>query len=127
MRASFRRRLIALVAAYAVALNALLPALAVAMPAGPEATAFSIICAAASLDSTSNGDSAPVGRGPGCLHGMACLMAGCGGIAALGSETRRANAFVLGTIPIVFVARPSHDGSVRRIFDGHFARAPPAV
>ncbi len=127
MRASFRRRLIALVAAYAVALNALLPALAVAIPAGPEAVAFSIICAAAPLDTTSNGDSAPVGHGPGCPHSTACLMVGCGGIATLGGETRRANTVLLGAIPIVFVARPAQDGSVRRIFDGHFARAPPAV
>lgn len=126
MRASFRRRLIALAAAYAVALNALLPALALAVPAGPEATAVSIICAAP-LDTASRGGSAPVEHGPGCLHGMACLMAGCGGLAALGGEIGRASAPMSGAVAVAFVARPSQAGSARRMLDGHFARAPPTV
>ena len=124
MRASLRRRLIALVAAYAVTLNALLPALALAGPAALEASAFSIICAAP-LDSTSRGGGTPVEHGPGCLHGMACLMAGCGGIATLGGETGRASALVSGAVAVAFVARPSQEGSARRMLDGRFARAPP--
>ncbi len=125
MRASLRRRLIALVAAYAVALNALLPALALAGPAALEVSAFSIICSVTPLDSTSNGGNTPVGHGPGCLHGLACLTAGCGGIATLGGETGRTSALVSGAVAVAFVARPSQAGSAHRMLDGRFARAPP--
>jgi hypothetical protein len=127
MRASFRRRFIALVAAYAVALNALLPALALAVPAGPEAAAFSLICAAARPDSTSGGGGAPVEHCPGCLHGMACPMVVCGGLATLADESGRVSVPVSGAVAVAFVARPSHVASARQMFAGRFARAPPSA
>jgi len=79
MRASLRRRTIALVTAYAVALQALLPALALVIDASGDQLSASVEICTNAVDS---GGQLPGQPHNGCPHGLACLMAGCSGIAA---------------------------------------------
>ena len=79
MRAGLHRRVIGLVAAYAVALQALLPSVALAAGVGAGAPFSTELCVSA----------IPSGNGPApqqdntCAHPLVCLVAGCGMAAAL--------------------------------------------
>jgi hypothetical protein len=80
MRASLRRQTIALVAAYALALQALLPSLAlVAGAGGTQPNVQSEIC----TDAATFSDRLPGEHRDGCSHGLACLATGCAGMAAM--------------------------------------------
>jgi hypothetical protein len=70
----FARRLVALAAAYAVVLNALLPALTGIFPSA--AIAAAVICSAGGARSASD-DGAPKKPQPLCPGGAVCAMSGC--------------------------------------------------
>ena len=127
MRARFRRRLIALVAAYAVALDALLPALAMAASVPAEAVpAVSIVCSSAGTVVTPY-DGSPSERGTICPHGVACLASSCGAVAAVVGRLKFAQALGPGAAPVSFPFFASRDTDGRQVFTPHFARGPPLV
>jgi hypothetical protein len=115
------RRFIALVAAYALALNALLAPFA--MPASAAATAWAVICTA--VDHSPSGDKLPIGH-RACPMGT-CSLAGCGALVAFGG---------VGQIETLLVPGPGRPFPILRWHVGallphawspHLARAPPAV
>ena len=124
MRASFCRRLIALAAAYVVALEALLPGLALAArePAAgvPE---LATICSNAPTPATSDGR-LPVEHGTLCLHGVACLASGCGAAAVTGVPGP-GRSIALGATRAVFASFLPRETDARHVVTPHVARAPP--
>lgn len=76
--------MIALVAAYAVALSALLPSLALAAGAGEgEPAAYVDICSSPAVA----GEEPSREHRDGCAHGLACSVAGCTGVTATFART----------------------------------------
>jgi hypothetical protein len=69
------RKLVALVAAYAVALNILLPVLGVVLPVASGAPGFAVLCASQGAASDRG---APQKPEPLCPCGASCAMPGCG-------------------------------------------------
>lgn len=122
MRADLRRRTIALVVAYAVALQALLPSMALAVGAGADPLFSTELCASAVPSGSDPADK----QGNACAHGIACLVSGCAGMAA--TLTRGLAPFELATAehrPAIFllpVVLPQ-----QRTTLPHFARPPPFV
>ena len=122
MRASLRRRTIALVTAYAVALQALLPALALVSDASRDRLRPSVELCTNAVDP---GGELPSQPHSGCPHGLACLMTGCSGIAAallpehleFGPDFARTAVLVL--LPVDMIVSPAGLP--------HSARAPPHV
>jgi hypothetical protein len=120
MRASLRRQTIALVTAYAVALQALLPALALVIDASGDRASVEL-----RTNAVDSGGELPGQPHNGCPHGLACLMTGCSGIAAallpehleFGSDFARI---------AVRALRPV-DGIASLAGLPHSARAPPHV
>lgn len=119
MRANLRRRTIALVTAYAVAIQALLPALALVIgPSGDQLRTSVELCTNADVSG-----GLPGHHHNGCAHGLSCLMAGCAGMAAaLAPETVQfrldfSAAAVLALEPLDSIASPTGLA--------HSARAPP--
>ncbi len=122
MRASLRRQSIALVAAYALALQALLPSLALVAGLGGVQPNFSAeICANAGASS----DRLPDEHRSGCTHGLACLVAGCAGLAAMPSRVLpQSGPDRLRTAMLAL--RPAERVAVQ-IRLPHSARAPPSA
>lgn len=119
MRASLRRRTIALVAAYAVALQALLPSFALTAFAGESLPVPSAeIC----TNAGASGDQLPGKDRTGCGHGIACLMTGCSGIAVALTCIQQ---FGLRTLPSAVLALHPAESPTIRIGRPHCARAPP--
>lgn len=120
MRTNLRRRTIALAAAYAMALQALLPALAlVAGASGDRLLGSAELC----ITATKSDGGLPRGHHDGCTHGPACLATGCSGIAATLSTALPQ--FGLGfSEPAVLALHPAERTGVR-IGLSHSARAPP--
>jgi hypothetical protein len=122
MRASLRRQTIALVTAYAVALQALLPALTLVVGASGARPSNSVDLCISAVESDRG---LPREHKNGCPHGLACLMTGCSGIAAallpehleFGSDFARI---------AVRALRPV-DGIASLAGLPHSARAPPHV
>ena len=120
MWTNLRRRTIALAAAYAMALQALLPALAlVAGASGDRLLGFAEVC----LTGAKSDSGLPRQHHDGCAHGLACPASGCSGVAA-----------TLSSIPLQFgpgFSRPAvltlHpvERSGSQIGLWHSARAPP--
>jgi hypothetical protein len=79
MRASLRRQTIALITAYAVALQALLPALALLVSASADQLRLSVEVCANAVDSSGE---IPRQHHNGCTHGLVCVTNGCSGMAA---------------------------------------------
>jgi hypothetical protein len=120
MRASLRRQTIALVTAYAVALQALLPAFALMIDASGDQLRASVELCTKAVDS---GGQLPGQPHRGCPHGLACLMTACSGIAAalvpehLQFEPDFVRTAVLALRPVDRIALPAGLP--------HSARAPP--
>ena len=117
------RRLVALAAAYAVALNALLPVLAAISP--PAAIGVAVICSAGGAGSPFD-SGVPEKPQPLCPGGGACAMPGCAATAlpndhSVGARMARVSAGLAG---LRFVGQPAQAFWPR----GHkLARAPPIV
>ena len=117
------RRLVALAAAYAVALNALLPVLAAISP--PAAIGVAVICSAGGAGSPSD-SGVPEKPQPLCPGGGACAMPGCAAIALpndhpIGARVVRVSAGLAGL---------GLDGRTAQTFwprGRNLARAPPIV
>jgi hypothetical protein len=76
------RRLVALAAAYAVALNTLLPVLAAILPpTAVGAFGLTVLCSAGDAERGGPERGAPAGPQPLCPCGAACAMPGCGATA----------------------------------------------
>jgi hypothetical protein len=122
MRASLRRRTIALVTAYAIALQALLPALALVIDASRVQLHASVELCTNAVDS---GGELPSLPHSGCPHGLACLMTGCSGVAAalMPQNLQLGPGFARTAIPAL---RPV-DGTAPSVGLPHSARAPPHV
>jgi hypothetical protein len=85
------RRLVALAAAYAVALNTLLPVLASILP--PTAVGevgLTVLCTAGAAERGGPERGAPARPQPLCPCGSACAMPGCGATALPGADPARA-------------------------------------
>ena len=109
---------IALIAAYAVALQALLLAV-IAPPSALAGTAVLPICAGAP------GHPVPAGRGQDCLD--ACLTGCCGTAPILSAPAHDAARVAPRPLHMV-IARPDPRGSVPlRVAKAHRSRAPPPV
>ena len=120
MRADLRRRTIALVVAYAVALQALLPSMALAVGAGADLLSSTELCV-----STVPSGKAPVDRqGNTCAHAIACLASGCAGMTA--ALTREHAPFEIATAEhLPAIAVPQIALPLPRTTLPHFARPPP--
>lgn len=120
MRASFRHQTIALVTAYAVALQALLPALALVIDASGNQLRAAVELCTNAVDSDGELPGQPHS---GCPHGLACPMTGCSSIAAALSPEHLefrpdfARTAVLALRPVDRIALPAGLP--------HSARAPP--
>jgi hypothetical protein len=119
------RRLVALAAAYAVALNVLLQGLALAqVPAAVGDATSSVICAAGA-NPPDSGAGLPVRPRPLCPWSSACAASGCGSSVADGDRPLGALTFshaarlAVSELPFELQPRASH------IVGTHAARAPP--
>ena len=101
------RRLVALAAAYAVALNTLLPVLAAILP--PTAVGevgLTVVCSAGAPERGGPEQGAPARPQPLCPCGAACAMPGCGATALPGAGPAGAGPV---WVPIGWSGR-AHDG-----------------
>jgi hypothetical protein len=118
------RRVVALIAAYALALNALLaPAAITALAA---ATPWADICSA-DRSQPPGGDKPPAQHGVLCPLAGACSAPGCGGLAGANDDRDGALSHAALSDRLVFLARRNDRAAVPRDFDRQFARAPPAA
>jgi hypothetical protein len=82
------RRLVALAAAYAVALNTLLPVLAAVLPpTGVGEVGLTVLCTAAGAPERGGPERGAPRPQPLCPCGAACAMPGCGAAALPGADT----------------------------------------
>jgi len=118
------RRLVALAAAYAVALNTLLPVLtAILLPAATVEIGLAVICSAGGAGSASD-SGAPEKPQPLCPCGGACAMPGCAATALPGSDPIGAGAACVS----VGLVGLRHDGQQKQTFwpgGSKLARGPP--
>jgi hypothetical protein len=104
-------RTLALIAAYAIALQALLPFFPAAINAGAALAQTFAICSA---DADANGVAPPPSEhDSGCPHGAACVMPGCGAAALFPPHSNLAGIALA-------VAAPA-------IFPLHFAEVTPSI
>jgi hypothetical protein len=119
------RRLVALAAAYAVALNTLVPVLtALLPPAAMGKIGLAVICSAGGAGSPSDRDS-PAKPQPLCPCGGACAMPGCVAAALPDDPSGVSAAWV-----IVGLAGLRHDGRQQQAFwpgGSNLARGPPSA
>jgi hypothetical protein len=120
MRPGLRRQTIALLTAYAVTLQALLPALTLAIDAvGDRLRANAELC----TNTVNSTGEFPRQPDSGCSHGLACAMAGCSGVgAALLREYLEVGPDVVRT---AFLALRSAGWIASPTRLAHSARAPP--
>lgn len=118
------RRLVALAAAYAVVLNALLPAVsAILLPAAIGQIGLAVICSAGGAGSASD-RGGPEKPQPLCPCDGACAMPGCAATALPGDDPRQAGAACVSLGPVGL----GRDGrQVQAFWPGgsKLARAPP--
>ena len=114
--------MIALVAAYAVALSALLPSLALAAGAGEgEPTAYADVCSSPAVA----GEEPSQEHRDSCAHGLACSVTGCTGVAVTLARTISQFGPRAGRTSVPAL-RPSETAALP-ITLPHCARAPPRV
>jgi hypothetical protein len=119
------RRLITLAAAYAVALNALLPALAlILLPAAGSVLGPAVICAAARTGLPSD-SGAPEKPGPLCPCPGACAMPGCATAVLPDTGAAIAEVAWLSVGPVEL--RRADESQTFRLHGRYFARGPPVV
>ncbi len=120
------RKLVALGAAYALALTVLLPFLALAtLPAGAGASALTAICRGQQPGQT--GDrSSPIGHGPACPCGAVCAMAACADGRAAAPPAEAAVQPARQSEAVQFPAARHQTASLPERRRPQAARAPPA-
>ncbi len=121
------RRLVALAAAYAVALNALLPVLAaVVPPTAIGAFGLTVLCSAGGAEPGGPERGAPARPQPLCPCGAACAMPGCGATALPDPDPAGAGPVC---VPIGWNARRHDDRPAPTIWPGgsKLARGPPVA
>jgi hypothetical protein len=116
-------RAIALVAAYTLALNALLTPLAMAAPI--TAAAWADICNSTSYSQSPSGDKLPTGH-QSCPAG-ACSLAGCSAAVASGDVGQVASLFLPGATNDISLPRRQDSAILPHVITPHLARAPPAA
>jgi hypothetical protein len=119
-------RTVALAAAYAMALNALLPALAGMLPpAASGAPGMAVICSASGPASPAE-SGAPVKPQPLCPHDAGCAIPACANLALQADDRAAAGTARLSAAP---AGLTQDSGSPRTFRLGHanFARGPPAA
>jgi hypothetical protein len=119
------RRFIALIAAYAFALNALLAP--IAMTALAASTPWTDICSSTDSSRFPAGDKLPIQHGALCPLSGTCSVPGCGAIAPANESRDGATLGLPGVEPLIYPARWNDRVAVPHDFSRQFARAPPAA
>jgi hypothetical protein len=120
MRRRLSGRFIALVTAYALAVNALMPVLVLGtmLAASGEAA---VVC----FGKQGDAGGAPASHGPDCPFGMPCASHGCAGASIAGGHSQGAIGYPLHSLAVDFTAPGAIDPRSLHVIGSHAARAPP--
>jgi hypothetical protein len=113
------RRVVALAAAYALALSPILPLLT----AFAAASDFALAARGEICATKQSGADRPNGHGASCALGIGCSGQDCGANGVLAGPADSTTIRALRPAP--FFTRLAEEGSVGRAHGAHFARAPP--